>query len=350
MDMHMHTGAHLTVYHVNPLHDGVIPLNMDTADLRGDMSFDVKSVVLPVECAVDQPDLRWAAMGDCTNEEVIDDDLVVTKLVLKVQGAFGEYGRCNVCNSSDTDPFSSLPCHGASYLCTCGNYQKPANCNAQLQVGAENVTETFGQFSRFICTWETWIKEPWICWGTTTVNKMAAPGVNMWYSTTAAGWCGAEDASPDCTWSADVLMVVNKSCSDELIRSAVEVYDAKHEGLFARCPHSQPGPQRNTSDPCWIYAFYATVLGEKALVPGGEIAGMPVAILDQAFEQPFLPEAQGGCPAIPTPAAPRTAAEAARVGAARRGRSRYSFGVPRGRATRAIFREAAQLALKASAA
>ena len=40
--LHVHVlvaGAHLTVYHVNPLHDGVIPLNMDTADLRGDMSF-----------------------------------------------------------------------------------------------------------------------------------------------------------------------------------------------------------------------------------------------------------------------------------------------------------------------
>ena len=41
-------GAHLTVYHVNPLHDGVIPLNMDTADLRGDMS--LPSVVSTLLC------------------------------------------------------------------------------------------------------------------------------------------------------------------------------------------------------------------------------------------------------------------------------------------------------------
>ena len=65
----------LTVYHVNPLHEGVIPVDMDTADLRGDIFFDLRSKTLPVECASDR-----AIGSDCANEEVVDDDLVITKL------------------------------------------------------------------------------------------------------------------------------------------------------------------------------------------------------------------------------------------------------------------------------
>jgi hypothetical protein len=41
----------LTLYHVNPLHEGVIPSDMDTSDLNGDIFFDLKSAVTPVECA-----------------------------------------------------------------------------------------------------------------------------------------------------------------------------------------------------------------------------------------------------------------------------------------------------------
>ena len=41
----------LTLYHVNPLHEGVIPSDMDTSDLNGDIFFYLKSAVTPVECA-----------------------------------------------------------------------------------------------------------------------------------------------------------------------------------------------------------------------------------------------------------------------------------------------------------
>jgi hypothetical protein len=61
----------LTVYHVNPLREGVIPVNMNTADLRGDIFFDLRSKVLPIECA-SNPQSK-----DCTNEEVVDNDLVI---------------------------------------------------------------------------------------------------------------------------------------------------------------------------------------------------------------------------------------------------------------------------------
>jgi len=339
----------LTVYHVNPLHEGVIPIDMDTADLRGDMFFDLRSKTLPVECSSDNPMMA----GDCANEEVVDPDLVITKLVMTVKDAFGEYGRCNACNSSDIDPFSRLPCHGANYLCSCGNYQKPHDCSSQVAVGAENITEAFSSFNNFICTWDNWIQYPWLCWGWNVVNKTGGPGSNMWYSSTAAGWCDAEGAGADCTWSANVVKIVNKTCSDDAIHTAVESYDAAHEGRFASCPKSQPGVHRNTSDPCWIYAFYAAVLGPAALMPGGgEVTGMPVELLDAAFEKPFNPESQGGCPAIPPPPMPRSAAEVRRLGGgAGRRRGHRSFGVlpaPKAKMEEA-FRAASKMALERQA-
>ena len=345
----------LTVYHVNPLHEGVVPVNMVTADLRGEMFFDFGSKVLPIECA-SNPQSK-----ECTNEEVdfgskvlpiecasnpqskdcTNEDVVITKLILSVKGEFGEYGRCNACNASDIDPFSRLPCHGQNYLCTCGNFENASDCSSQKPAGAENITNSFGHFG--MCSWDNWIKAPWACWGFSVINKTAGPGKNMWYSSTAAGWCDAPGASPaTCTWSAKVLKIVNKTCSDNSVHRAVEEYDALHDGRFAKCPHSTPGPSRNISDVCWIYSFYATVLGPEALLPGGAMGGMPIELLDEAFDRPFNDEAQGGCPAISPPeeAAPRLGA--------RRGDGHRSFGVLQSPAPelQAAFRAAAQMAVE----
>ena len=43
--------VNMTVYHVNPSVYGPVPINEDTADLLGDMYFDLRSVGLPIECA-----------------------------------------------------------------------------------------------------------------------------------------------------------------------------------------------------------------------------------------------------------------------------------------------------------
>uniref|UniRef100_A0A7S4BPT5 Uncharacterized protein n=1 Tax=Chrysotila carterae TaxID=13221 RepID=A0A7S4BPT5_CHRCT len=112
----------ITVFHVNPLREGVIPVNMDTADLRGDMFFDVHSKTLPIQCAVPPPSIY--SRIDCSNPEVVASDLVITKLQLNMRpsDSFGEYGRCNLCNATGVDPFSRLPCTPHEYFCTCGTY------------------------------------------------------------------------------------------------------------------------------------------------------------------------------------------------------------------------------------
>ena len=58
------------VYHVNERSAGPVPRNMDTADLRGDMYFEMHSLVLPLECQ-----LAYRPF-ECENAEVVSPDLL----------------------------------------------------------------------------------------------------------------------------------------------------------------------------------------------------------------------------------------------------------------------------------
>ena len=78
------------------------------------------------------------------------------------------------------------------------------------------------------------------------------------------------------------------------------------------------GAERNTTDPRWITAFYNSTLGPGAAVPGGAVAGMPLAALLAAWKAPFESSdpVRGGCPALPIPPA-GAQAQARPSGAAR---------------------------------
>ena len=293
----------LTVYHVNPLHEGVVPIDMDTADVRGDAFFDLRSKVFPIECRANSSH-AWG--GDCVNQEVVDDDLVVTKLTLQLRDrhSLGKYGRCNVCGADGVDPFSGLKCTPSEYICSCGTFWDPQDCTDQRAVGAQDISKAFGRWAQFSCTWERWIKRPWSCWSWPIVGKTGG----MWYSTTQAGYCGAPGADEKtCTWDAVVEKVVNKSCSDGVIYDAIEAYDHSPAGsqCFERCPSRVWHPlrrQRNTSDVCWIYCFYQTIIGASAMLPsGGQLGGMPLEQITAAFEKPFASVADGGCPPLAPP-------------------------------------------------
>lgn len=146
-------------YHVNPLGEGLLPLDMDTADLRGEIFFDLRSRIMPLECRDGE---TRGFRADCANPEVVDPNLIVTKLSLTYYGDEGPYGRCNVCNASGVDPFSRLSCTPSEYFCTCGEYSNPYGCNAQVAVGLENIS---GAFSALVphCSWEQWMDAPWTC-------------------------------------------------------------------------------------------------------------------------------------------------------------------------------------------
>ena len=51
----------------------------------GDMYFDLRGVITPLECAHASP----STAHDCDNPEVTSDDLVITKLTLEVRQEAG---------------------------------------------------------------------------------------------------------------------------------------------------------------------------------------------------------------------------------------------------------------------
>ena len=105
----------------------------------------------------------------------------------------------------------------------------------------ENITEAFGDFASYVCNWETWIAAPWSCWSWPVVRKTGG----MWYSTTRAGWCGADDADPrQCTWDARIEKVVNKSCSDA--SACIALVDPSSQNVTS--------PSRHTGRPLHPFA------------------------------------------------------------------------------------------------
>ena len=285
-------GTDLTVFHVNPASYPAAPINMDTGDALGDLYFDLRAVVLPIECL--HPSERTS--HDCDNQEVVADDLVITKLVLDVKEPFGEYGRCNICVNG-TDHHGNNSCVNGVYWCSCGSYGHEAK-QCGPKVGYEDLKTHFDRSCR-----EGDAK--WECWKDATGRKTGG----SWYSTDSVGYCGdgSAPAPPNCTWSVkEVVKVVNKSCSDDLIYTAVEsaayqVEAARAEGsatCFDGCRDSGVGPKRNTSSACWIECFFNVALGPDAGNPGGQIGGLPLEKMLDAWNAPFLPVTQGGCPPL----------------------------------------------------
>ena len=297
----------LDVYHVNPYHLGQLPVDMDVADLRGDIFFDLSSRTIPLACRNDSA--APMSKHDCTNAETQSPDVVVSKVKLQMrsmQPSFGPYAACNVCPPSGVDDYSKLPCRPDSYICTCrqGNSTKwpwkLERCDNHTHVGRQEVKEYFASWPP--CSWETWLKAPYACWWEPVVNITGG----TWFSLTQGGWCDRPGANQStCTWRASVEKVVNRTCSDDRVFSAIEKYDAARDGCFRRCPgfgNTSISTTRNTSDACWIYCLYATIVGPSALVPDGRqnVSAMPIEVLEEAFSQPFLNESEGGCPALKT--------------------------------------------------
>eukprot|EP00038_Savillea_parva_P026030 m.50883 g.50883 ORF g.50883 m.50883 type:complete len:309 (+) comp7270_c1_seq1:80-1006(+) len=286
--------TNITVFHVYPGNFGPAPVNMNTADLHGDMFFDLRGVATPLECA--HPTNESA--HDCDNPEVIAPNLVISQVQLEVAGNWSQYGRCNLCVNG-TDNHGNNSCTNGAYWCDCGDFGgPPEQCAAQ--VGRQNLSAWLGRMGG--CWSRNGEPAPeWDCWRDAVAKKTCEPPFSnggFWYSTTSDGYCGdGRYASRDgCTWRlVQQIKRVNKTCSDNSIFSTVEVYG---KDCFANC--SGVGPQRNTSSTCWIECFYASVVGPDAGKQGGAVAGMPLSDLEQAWNAPFASEdpTKGGCPNI----------------------------------------------------
>lgn len=335
--------TNITIFHVNPHTYGAAPINMDIADINGDAFFDLRSVVQPLECR--DPNGHYSP-SDCTNPEVTAKDLVITKLVLEIDPYYGEYAFCNVCVNGSAGISGQCDKDG-EYVCKCGHspgpspgsygyecwaghcwpsrhgsqnqsacastckksenelVEKPAgvlayeramqqpgpssSCNAS--VGRMNISSFFGARG---CRQGSPAYE---CWRDNVAQKTGG----TWYSTKGEGLCaqGQRPGIDNCTWRvAEVVKVVNKTCSDNSIYTAVEAYDSSSAGnncyQQTRCPI---GAHRNSTSDCWIDCFYKALLGPDSGKPGGAVAGLPIADLLAAWAKPFSSSvpADGGC-------------------------------------------------------
>ena len=127
-----------------------------------------------------------------------------------------------------------------------------------------------------------------------------------WYSTWAEGQCRPNDPTQAfCSWRVvpEPVRKIDKSCSDAAINTVIMEGDA-NATWGARCFSGCSGAdRRNTSSTCYIECFYNNILGplgsSQLMNHSSPGFGIPLVELQAAWEKPFLPIGQGGCPNLP---------------------------------------------------
>mmetsp|Transcript_18201 Transcript_18201/g.42564 ORF Transcript_18201/g.42564 Transcript_18201/m.42564 type:complete len:397 (-) Transcript_18201:70-1260(-) len=322
--------ANLSVYHINPLKAGSLPVNQDTGDVSGDLSFYLAQFLLPMECKNDSVIPRSAL--DCANAERYGTDLVATKVDLEIDDRFTHYTACNLCNG--TDPLTHRPCEHGEYVCNCFSILGRLVCD-RSRVGREEIAKALGpptpgklcssamehmcgstQGSSdkclscvadrapllllagckpkemiFYCGNDLGIgcgpgSPDWHCWRWNIVRKTGG----HWFSTLKEGMCASDSEAGSCSWRALRTRSIKETCLRDRIAGAIE---SQGVDCFHAC-----GPRNETSD-CWIGCAFDTMLGVDArhsiIDPLG---GMPLSILEDAWVKAFMSEAEGGCPAV----------------------------------------------------
>jgi len=291
----------ITVYHVNPSAAGAVPDNMDTGNAPGDLFFDLLEVIIyPLSCP------NGKSTGhQCGNPEA-SGDLNVNKLTLTVDDRYSGYAKCNICvNGTDG---RGHECPTGTYFCYCSTGGYPGHdvpCNKT--VGRANLLDQFGHFHHSRCGL---FESKSMCYTSAIFSKLNESEVPAyWYSSQDMGYCDSPGHSGDsCTWRvASVDKVVSRACHSKVFGEIVQA--TQPPGCLDAC-----GSQKtNTSSPCWVDCFYKAAAGPDSGKPFGQVGGMSLAQLTEAWEHPFLPEDQGGCPEVkPKPPwfAPKPSVEA----------------------------------------
>jgi len=344
----------ITVYHVNPASFSAAPLNMNTADLNGDMYFDLRTRGLPLECGIWRNLSFWSQL-DCDNPEVANvSDLAITKLVLEVDTRWADYANCNLdpasgvysCDWQDCpDNCSALTpggMHDGGHQCDNSNGCAWDKADSRCEpYGCPNKTDENACVHGYdTCVWDDTLSSctvppgpgpvcdkskvghldlTTVDWGRTNHHHRQLSKIDLWhgnvlsktngfwYSTQPQGECNSSDVNQHyCSWRvAAVDKKISKRCSDAAINDAIVEGDKK-ASWGARCfdNNCTAADRSNTTSQCWIECFYANVLGKlgssQLLNHTSPDFGIPLSELGAAWDRPFLPVKQGGCPALPS--------------------------------------------------
>lgn len=342
--------TNLTLYHVNELSYPTEPVNMNTADIDGDMYFDLRSRGIPLECGIWRNESWWSHF-DCSNPEVANvSKLAVTKLVVEVDMRWGDYADCNV------DPVTGIySCDCTDVPDNCTSFTTKTKCNNANSCewddeggrcdpdGCANITDRLQcEQGYHKCVWHAvtarcgdppdkvvcnhtlvgslnlslvnWGQNPQPGFTPSTVDYWHANVLRkirgLWYSTWADGECRPDDPSQVfCSWRVvATVKKISKECSDAAF-NAVIVQGDKIAPWGARCfDGCSAAEQKNTTSKCWLECFYANVLGRNGssqfMNYSSPESGIPLSELRTTWNRPFLPVAQGGCPSVLPSASP----------------------------------------------
>ena len=118
------------MYHINPAHYQDSPVDMNSGNAAGDMFWALQNVFQPFMCRNrSSPIINQSLI--CTNAEVADPNLVVTKLRLQIDRRFGAYEFCNICVNGH-DPLVLPPLPPASNI----------QCRSSFAVGQDATVTT----------------------------------------------------------------------------------------------------------------------------------------------------------------------------------------------------------------
>ncbi|CAJ1346791.1 unnamed protein product [Effrenium voratum] len=195
------------VFHVNEYRSGPYPIEMNTGDLIGDVFFALQlELMLPLVC----PDPKWPYHDDCHNKEITSKDLVVSRLVLRVDPQWSAYAACNQGLPGNVDEYGNH-CVEGTYCCFCGEpyFRRPRPCNGTL--GRKNVKKDL-HFAP--AQWCNESARDYDCWQARLHEKLQWSDPGWWYSTAAAGYCPYHPQN--CSWEVVALQkVINQTCHRE---------------------------------------------------------------------------------------------------------------------------------------
>lgn len=270
----------LTVFHINPIEYGPIPVNMDTGDAAGDLFFDMLEVIsYPIDCPEGPATPSHHGHSTCSNKEAYGS-LQVNKLIIEVDDRFSEYAKCNI-GVNGTDGHGNA-CKDGTYCCYCSD----GPCDKM--VGFENVTS---QFNRYVGGCEPGMSKG-ECYRIHSVKKFGGNISGAWYSTLQEGCADPLHPTDDCTWRiVSEPVSIHRECHTQKFFDAIARYN---QSCFGGCASG------NFSDSCHATCFYETALGPNASTTGDvhPDSGVPTNELVQAWQSGFNSPKDGGCPRI----------------------------------------------------
>lgn len=285
----------LTVYRVTPKNYSGLT-NMNSGDAAGDAYFAIYELTFPLYCK------QMPGDRSCTSTGILNipGNNVYTQSVVEVDSRFGLYSGCTP--DQDTGKFVCHPysddcwfnATGPSKLNSFNQFKDTPGCN-HTTAGCQCKAWKEQSFGYYMCPecdrHASWHNQTSLWVG---LEDIALKLNGAWYSSRSEGECtGEQKVGVDCWWrEVEVQRTINATCMSKSLQTAIV---SNYQECFQACPQ----PTNITSD-CWIECLLQSINGGGPVSSQGKPTPVPMSreAIVNAFTDPFLPVAQGGCPEL----------------------------------------------------